>query len=166
MCGVSKFSKFIHQKQTFSFSLICKQWVHYLKRSFRTRAAKCRELLIRNLMYIVEKTLVGKLYNTGRGYWEARHHLLLGSAPKENGVILEAVAKPSRGDLKRKKRRKKERKLHYKKLSVPFLTWSLKVQMPLGGARRVRRLSRKRKTNDHRFNEESITRRKFCNLAF
>ena len=44
--------------------------------------------------------------------------------------------------------------------SLPFLTWSLKVQMPLGGARSVRRLSRKRKTNDHRFNEESITQRK------
>lgn len=45
--------------------------------------------------------------------------------------------------------------------SLPFLTWSLKVQMPLGGARSVRRLSRKRKTNDRRFNEESITQGKF-----
>ena len=44
--------------------------------------------------------------------------------------------------------------------SLSFLTLSLKAQMLLGGARSVRRLSRKMKTNDRRFNEESITQRK------
>jgi len=37
--------------------------------------------------------------------------------------------------------------------SLPFITWSLQVQMPLGG-QSVRRLSRKRKTNDHPFNKK------------
>ena len=55
-----------------------------------TSAAKCCELLgqIRNLMHIVEglenciilEEVIEKL--------ETCHHLLLGSAPKENGVIL------------------------------------------------------------------------------
>ena len=55
-----------------------------------TSAAKCRELLgqIRNLMHIVEglenciilEEVIEKL--------ETCHHLLLGSVPKENGVIL------------------------------------------------------------------------------
>lgn len=82
---------------------------------------KCRELLgqIRNLTYIVEglenciilEEVIEKL--------EICHHLLLGSAPKENGVILEAPVKPSRVDLKRKKPGKKEKKVHFKKLPVP-----------------------------------------------
>ena len=86
----------------------------------RTSAAKCRELLgqIRNLTYIVEglenciilEEVIEKL--------ETCHHLLLGSAPKENGVILEAPVKPSRVDLMKKKPRKKE-KVHFKKLPVP-----------------------------------------------
>lgn len=88
----------------------------------RTSAAKCRELLgqIRNLTYIVEglenciilEEVIEKL--------ETCHHLLLGSAPKENGVIHEAPVKPSRSDLKEKKPRKKEKKVHFKKLPVPL----------------------------------------------
>ena len=87
----------------------------------RTSAAKCRELLgqIRNLTYIVEglenciilEEVIEKL--------ETCHHLLLGSAPKENGVILEAPVKPNRVDLKKKKPRKKEKKVNFKKLPVP-----------------------------------------------
>ena len=50
---------------------------------------------------------------------ETCHHLLQGSAPKENGVILEAPVKPSRSDPKKKKPRKKEKKVHFKKLPVP-----------------------------------------------
>ena len=86
-----------------------------------TSAAKCRELLrqIRNLMYIVEglenfiilEEVIEKL--------KTCHHLLLGSAPKENGVILEAPVKPSQVDLKKKKPRKRVKKVHFKKLPVP-----------------------------------------------
>ena len=39
---------------------------------------------------------------------ETCHHLLLGSAPKKNGVILEAPVKASRDDLRKKKKKKKE----------------------------------------------------------
>ena len=87
----------------------------------RKSAAKCCELLgqIRNLTYIVKglenciilEEVIEKL--------EKCHHLLLGSAPKENGVTLEVPEKPSRVDLKKNKPRKKEKKVHFNKLPVP-----------------------------------------------
>ncbi|XP_015778406.1 PREDICTED: uncharacterized protein LOC107356297 [Acropora digitifera] len=87
----------------------------------RKNVAKCRELLgqIRNLTYIVEglenciilEEVIDKL--------ETCRRLLLGSAPKENSVILEAPVRPSRVDLKKKKPIKKEKKVHFKKLPVP-----------------------------------------------
>lgn len=88
----------------------------------RTSAAKCCELLghIRNLIYIIEglenctipEEVIEKL--------ETCHHLLLRCAPKENGIILEAPVKPSRAGLKKKKRRKRVKKVHFKKLTVPL----------------------------------------------
>ena len=51
---------------------------------------------------------------------ETCHHLLLGSAPKENGVILEAPVKASRDDLRKKKKKKEGEENTFQEIAGSF----------------------------------------------
>ena len=89
----------------------------------RTSAAKCREVLgqIKNMTYIVEAWENGEILERLREKLEDCLHLLHMTAPKENGVILEAPGAPgapkSRSNATRKRKLgKKQTKQDFKNL--------------------------------------------------
>ena len=88
----------------------------------RTRAAKCREVLgqIKNMTYIVEAWENGEILHRLREKLEECLHLLQMTAPKENGVILEAPRAPKSMSNAARKRKlgKKQTKLDFKSLPV------------------------------------------------
>ena len=88
----------------------------------RTSAAKCREVLgqIKNMTYIVEAWENGEILDQLREKLEECLHLLHMTAPKENGVILEAprVPKATSNASRKRKLGKKQTKLDFKSLPV------------------------------------------------
>ena len=89
----------------------------------RTSAAKCREVLgqIKNMTYIVEAWENGEILDQLREKLEECLHLLQITAPKENGVILEAPRAPkstSNAVVRKRKLGKKQSKLDFKSLPV------------------------------------------------
>ena len=89
----------------------------------RTSAAKCREVLgqIKNMTYIVEAWENGEILDQLREKLEECLHLLQLTAPKENGVILEAPRAPkaTSNAVRKRKLGKKQTKLDFKSLPVP-----------------------------------------------
>ena len=124
MCGVSKFSKCTHQKRTFSFSRVPKWQPKLRVPSFNPLPSlKCKKSARKNKNF--SRTSLWSVTAECRGINLPGNLHLCGvqnATSAKSGTI---------GNT-----------------SLPFLTWSLKVQMPLGGARSVRRLSRNRKTID------------------
>ena len=88
----------------------------------RTSAAKCREVLgqVKNMTYIVEAWENGEILERVREKLEECLHLLHMTAPKENGVILEAPGAPKSTTNATRKRKlgKKQTKLEFKNLPV------------------------------------------------
>jgi len=86
----------------------------------RTSAAKCREVLgqIKNMTYIVEAWENGEILERLRE--KQCLHLLHMTAPKENGVILEAPGAPKSTSNATRKRKlwKKQTKMEFKNLPV------------------------------------------------
>ena len=88
----------------------------------RTSAAKCREVLgqIKNMTYIVEAWENREILGRPRKKLEECLHLLQMTAPKENGVILEAPGAPKSMSNATRKRKlgRKQTKLDFKSLPV------------------------------------------------
>ena len=88
----------------------------------RTSAAKCREVLgqIKNMTYIVEAWENGEILDRLREKLEECLYLLQMTAPKENGVILEAPRAPksTSNAVRKRKLGKKQTKLDFKSLPV------------------------------------------------
>ena len=86
----------------------------------RTSATKCRELLgqIKNLTYIVEAWEIGETLEQVKEKLEECLDLLQKTAPKENGVILEAPLQKS-NNVKTMSTGKKKKKVDFKRLPVP-----------------------------------------------
>ena len=88
----------------------------------RTSAAKCREVLgqIKNMTYIVEAWKNGEILGRLREKLKECLHLLQMTAPKENGVILEAPGAPNSMSNATRKRKlgRKQTKLDFKSLPV------------------------------------------------
>ncbi|RMX36190.1 hypothetical protein pdam_00024333 [Pocillopora damicornis] len=84
----------------------------------RTHAAKCRELLgqIKNLTYTAEAWEVGGSLRQVQEKLEECLDLLQKTAPKEDGIILEAPLLKS--TMKKNSRRMKKKKVDYKRLPV------------------------------------------------